>query len=397
MNNMNTIEIIKSYIRFIFVRIIQKAWKKTENTTLSNSKIEHILVFMLDAIGDMVMTTSFLRELRRNYTNAEITLVVKPAIYNLVEFCPYVNHVLTFQKIEGSLGYFLSFFKAREFVKCYLSNKIFDLAITPRWRNDSFCHAGILMYLSNARRRVAYSEHAYPEKELLDKGYDHFFTDFVPPNSEIVHEVERNLDVLRYLKCTIENDKLELWIENDDKSYADRLLKNSFQRRIILCPNSSTNTKEWDIKNYVQLLKKINQDYHFDVIVIGGKNTEKYGQYLESTFSNVYNFAGKTTLRQTIAILEKCEFFIGGDTGPMHMAAACNLSGIVISCHPIDADIDTWNSPIRFGPWRNPKMHVMQPIALPGCEHKCVKNYAHCINQITVNQVYDEIRSMLKP
>lgn len=59
------------------------------------SRIRRVLVVRLDDIGDMVLTTPFLRELRRNIPKSWITLVVKPRVYNLVETCPYVNEVLS--------------------------------------------------------------------------------------------------------------------------------------------------------------------------------------------------------------------------------------------------------------------------------------------------------------
>jgi len=60
------------------------------------SQVNRVLVVRLDEIGDVVMTTPFLRELRRRLPDAWITLVVKPAAYNLVELCPYVHEVRTY-------------------------------------------------------------------------------------------------------------------------------------------------------------------------------------------------------------------------------------------------------------------------------------------------------------
>lgn len=386
------ITIVKSYIRYLFVRSIQIAWKKKELAPAD--EVHQILVVRTDLIGDMVLTTPFLRELRRNYKYAEITLVVAPSVYNLVELCPYVNHILTFKKIEGSIGYFLSFFRAREFVKEHLSNQVFDLAITPRWFNDSFCHAGVIMYLANTRKRISYSEHSFPEKEWLDKGYDHFFTDFVPPRSEVLHVVDRSLDILRYLNASIESDDLELWTNDTDSKCAEAALQASVHRRIVLIPSASLSLKEWDINNFIKLIEKINLHHEFDFIVLGGKqNTEHYGNILENHFSNVYNLVGQSTLRQTIEIMKRCDFYIGMDTGPMHIAAAINLPGISIFCHPISGDSNDLYSPFQIGP-RKSCMKVIQPLNLPGCEHRCMKNYAHCINQITVNQVYDELQKL---
>lgn len=388
------IMIIKSYIRYIFVRIIQIAWKKKKLAPAD--EVHRILVFQLSMIGDMVLTIPFLRELRRNYVDAEITLIVRPSVYNLIELCPYVDHILTFKRIDGSIGYFLSFFKARKFVEENLLNQVFDLAITPRWHHDSFCHAGIIMYLANTRKRIAYSEHSYPEKEWLDKGYDHFFTDFIPSRCKVLHAVDRALDSLRYLNASIESDELELWTDETDRKYAEQLLVSSVHKRIVIVPSASMPYKEWDIKNFINLIEKINSHNVFDFIVLGGKsNTEHYGNILENQFQNVYNLVGKSTLRQTVEIMKKCDFYIGVDTGPMHIAAAIGLPGIAVFCHPIGGD-DAYDpcSPLQFGPWKS-CIKIILPIALPGCERRCMKNYAHCINQITTDQVYKEFQKMI--
>ena len=60
------------------------------------SRLSRVLVVRLDGIGDVVLTTPFLRELRRTLPKAWITLVVAPQVYNLVACCPYVNEVLTY-------------------------------------------------------------------------------------------------------------------------------------------------------------------------------------------------------------------------------------------------------------------------------------------------------------
>ncbi|MBO6245603.1 MAG: hypothetical protein J6N55_04890 [Anaerovibrio sp.] len=55
---------------------------------------QHILLIRLDAMGDMVLSTGFVREVRRNNPTAYITMVVNPVIYPLVYKCPYINEVL---------------------------------------------------------------------------------------------------------------------------------------------------------------------------------------------------------------------------------------------------------------------------------------------------------------
>ena len=73
------------------------------NSAAEGTSPRAILVVRLDEIGDMVMTTPFLRELRLLYPDTFITLVVKPGIAALFELCPYVNEVLTFNQSGRSL------------------------------------------------------------------------------------------------------------------------------------------------------------------------------------------------------------------------------------------------------------------------------------------------------
>ncbi|MCX5909037.1 MAG: hypothetical protein NTY64_18160, partial [Deltaproteobacteria bacterium] len=59
------------------------------------SQVQRVLILRLEEIGDVILSSPFLRELRLNLPAAWITLVVKPSVYNLVELCPYVDQVLT--------------------------------------------------------------------------------------------------------------------------------------------------------------------------------------------------------------------------------------------------------------------------------------------------------------
>ena len=213
--------IIKGIIR----RGVIKYWdcffsiKKREDNIVKN-----ILIVRTDEIGDIILTTPFFRELRRNYLDARIVLVVKPAVYNLVELCPYVNEIKCFKSKKQRFCFFSNLFHAYQFAVKELLPKNFDLAIVPRWDSDVAYFAGPLVFFSGACRRVAYSEHVSAEKEILDYGCDNYYTDLVPSRPGVVHEVERNLDVLRYLGCSIEKKDLEIWINDSDIKKAEKLL-----------------------------------------------------------------------------------------------------------------------------------------------------------------------------
>lgn len=369
-----------------------------ENKFSNNCK-KKILLIRLDEIGDVVLMTPLLREMRSNYPEADITLIVKPQVYNLVELCPYVNKVMTFDRYEGRFSFILNIIKAFRYAKEFLWKEKYDLVIVPRWDTDHY-GASFLAFFSGGIERLAYSETVNENKRLLNKGYDGFFTKVFYTNADIKHEVLRNLNWIKVLGGDIQSDDLELWCNNNDRKVSENLLSNKNDFLISVIVSAGNHKREWSSKNFRILFENLlsfNQNIKF--LFLGDeKNTRKIKNEIvsEKLNNNIIDCIGKTTLRQTVALLQKSDFFIGLDTGPMHLTAACALPGVVISCHPKTGAADHGNAPERFGPWRA-KITVLQPQkGLEGCINGCEKSYAHCINQVTVDEVVEVCNRRLK-
>ena len=60
----------------------------------------HIIIFRLDAMGDVVMTTPFFRELKRNYPNSHCTAVVQHVFRPLLVTNPFLDEILTLPEIR---------------------------------------------------------------------------------------------------------------------------------------------------------------------------------------------------------------------------------------------------------------------------------------------------------
>jgi ADP-heptose:LPS heptosyltransferase len=382
---------MKKLIRRFIISIVQEIGKlfyKYNNNIVSNN----ILLIRLDEIGDVVMMSPLLRELRRNYPIAKITLVVKPQVYNLVELCPYVDEVLIYKKVNYKFGFIWNIIKAFCFSMRYLWQRQYDLAIVPRWDDDRY-FASWIAFFSGAKQRVGYSEKVNSLKMISNYGYDGFFTGLL---NEVFlkHEVERNLAFIEYLGGKIENKGLEVWTNEDDKVFATERLQKKEERfdciRIAVFLSAGGKRKEWDVANFVLVLNRLKKSQHsVEIILLGaGENTEYYGEIVMNQCKDVNSLIGKTTLRQTIEILKGCQYYFGGDTGPMHLAAACKLDGLVLFLNRIEWRIDGLDTPERFGPWQSTLKVVQPQQPLVGCSYGCQKNYAHCINQITVDEVY---------
>ena len=124
-------QIKKSFDLSQFFNVMESAFQKSGFRDERNDNEQlNILVIRLDAIGDNVLNSGFLRELRRNYPSARITLVVNPVVYQLVELCPYVNEIVT---ISSTNNLFQWLPEAINLCDEKLWRHHFDICFVPRW------------------------------------------------------------------------------------------------------------------------------------------------------------------------------------------------------------------------------------------------------------------------
>ncbi len=365
------------------------------------SRIKWVLIIRLDQIGDVVMTTPFLRELRRNLPNAWITLVVTPVVLDLVENCPYVNEALACNwKGDRDIHRFKRHWRAWRFAKKYLQQRHFDLAILPR-RDTDQSHGAILAYFSGAHHRVGYSDNNYNEKPPYYRNNDCLLTHVLGDNT-IKHELESNLELLRFMGGNIHNDRMEIWLREEDDRFAGLMLKlhdiKSNELLIGFVPGAAHLKRMWPLANFVSLGTWLKEKYHAKIVVLGSQEEKSLGQQLMQKLKGaVVNTVGNTTLCQAAAILKRCYLYIGNDSGLMHLAAAAAVPVVEISCHPQNGLSSHQNSPKRFGPWGVPHRILQPEKATAPCSESCIahEDEAHCVRRVTVDQVKKAVAELL--
>lgn len=378
-------------------RLMRRRAKEHE---INLSQINRVLVVRLDEIGDMVLTTPFLRELRWNLPVAWITLVVKPAVYNLVELCPYVNEALMYDwSNRGRFSNLRLHGRSLQLAWRSLWQRRFDLAILPRWDADHY-HGSFLIYFSGAPWRVGYSANVSESKQQLNSGLDCLLSHTLQ-DSDPKHEIEHNLDVIRFLGGTVQGDQLELWLGEDDETFAEQVLKVNGVRvsdlLIALGLGAGSTRRMWSIDNFVEIGKWLTKEYNARIVAVGGRGEESLGEEIQKQLGNtIINIVGRTTLRQTAALLKCCHLYVGNDAGPMHLAAAAGVPVVEISCHPLCGSVIHVNSATRFGPWGVPHFVLQPEKSLPPCSDECDAAGAHCILNVSVAQVKEAAEKIMK-
>jgi ADP-heptose:LPS heptosyltransferase len=362
------------------------------------SRTQRILVVRLDAIGDVVMTTPFLRELRRNLPDARITLVVNPNTYDLVRTCPYVDEIFSFDcLVPYRWSALLLPWRALKMARAHLWQQQFDLALLPRREFDIWA-ASFLVFFSRARWRVAYSEFVSSRKHRQNPGLDRLFTHLVSDQPGSMHEVDHNLNMLRSLGATIHQDHTELWTSPECDSEVHQLFRSNGVEDgdllIGLCPGASDILKQWPAERFSEVAMRLIHHYNCKIVVLGGPADYLMGSTIApASGRSVVNLAGVTSLPQTVAIIRRCQLFITNDTGPMHIAAAVGTKVIAIfgsSCEH------------RFGPWKVGNV-ISTNLACRPCNRghvldrceRCIYDEPRCLLDLSVDTVFRQADQVL--
>jgi len=135
-------------------------------------------------------------------------------------------------------------------------------------------------------------------------------------------------------KESIERTKKDYGIKTDAKN--------------IICGISASGpTKRWDIDNYIKLFQEINSKFPCKFFLFGGKKDEILIEKVMSSVSNSVSLA-KLDLEQIIPIIAACHFYIGNDSGPLHISANLGLKCLAIFCDSPPSAYGLWNSNIKI-------------------------------------------------
>lgn len=355
------------------------------------SEWTRILVVRLDEVGDVVLTSPMLRELRRCAPAAYIELVVKPQVWNLVERCPYVDRVraLDIGIPDGLRG--LRWHAARLarhwriwlFAWQVLRPLRFDAAIVPRWDAD-YSGAVWLAYASGARYRVGYSERVSAWKRRFNRGLDRWLT-HRSRGGISGHDVERNLALLRTCWPDARIGPLELWLAPRDDDAAGQALAASTGARgplIVFAIGAGEPSRCWAAERFVALGRWLEASFGAQLLLIGGPDDVPLSEAIQAGLGrSVINLVGRTTLRQAGALLGRATLVIGNDSGPAHLAAAAGAATIVLGT----AD------PERFRPW-GVWHRMLRPARCAGQE-PCPHGASNHMADVTVEQAREAVEA----
>jgi heptosyltransferase III len=275
----------------------------------------NILLLQLKRIGDLILTTPSIAALREKFPDANLSLVVSPAVTELLPAISGIDKVYT---IRGKTN------DAFDWIALSLGRFDYCLDFT---RND---RSAFLTFLSGARKRVT-SDHPKLRMKMRAKSYNEFVD--APVGS--LHTVDYHLSLLKALGIEDASRTIRLALPETIVQQAEQLLAAAQvgDDFVIFHPGSARTEKFWEPNRWAEVIDQCAREGGIRCVITGGRSPLEQAQISAikaATKSDVVDLSGKTTLLTLAALVRKARLLVTVDSAPMHFAAAWGTPQVVL-------------------------------------------------------------------
>jgi len=347
---------------------------------------QKILILRLSAVGDVIRTLPAVKALKQYYPYSSITWVVEEPSQALLESQPEVDEVILFPRkrwvdgIKSARRIWRTIAELWKFV-LDLRRRGFDVALDFH----GILKSGLLSFFSGSPKRIGFDRRSSKECNFL------FSNVKVKLPEERVSRFQKNFALLRGLELEVKSFFPKLHIPVEDKEYVASMFHpyfTSLQRPFIaIHPGTSQKTfyKRWSPLQYAQLADRLIRELRATVIFTWGADELTWVEGIQKEMKESSVLSPQTkSLTQLGEVYRHCDLYIGGDTGPMHIASFMGIPVIVIY-GPTDPIV---NEP--FGKHRK----VRKEVGCNPCRKRSCKELT-CLKRITVDDVFKATEEIL--
>ena len=273
--------------------------------------MKKILIIQTAFLGDVILATPVVSELKRLFPEACIDFLVKKGNQSLLENNPHLNRVFTFDKSNGKWK------DIARLIKQFRAEK-YDFVINLQ----RFASSGIIAGLSKGKKIYGFKKN--PMSFLFTKKFSHEIGDGT-------HEVERNLSIIQEFgaKTLV---RPSLFPSENDKLHVSKYVKTKFY---CLAPASVWFTKQLPKHKWVELIQKLPSDEN--IYLLGAPNDNILCEDIiqSSQRKNTFSLCGELSLLQSAALMQQAEMSYVNDSGPLHLASSVNANVTAFFCSTV--------------------------------------------------------------
>jgi ADP-heptose:LPS heptosyltransferase len=332
----------------------------------------------LREVGDVIFTTPAVHALREHFPDAHITYIVEPPAADVVRSNPHIDELLVAprQHLLSEIGFGRRLRAAR-----------YDLAIDfhggPR--------ASLLTWLSGARVRVGY--------QVAGRAWMYTRRVARPRELRPRHAVQNQWDLLTTLGIAGPDAArwpVEMPVDpGASAAMADRLARAGVgltDRLVVVHVSAGNPFRRWPQRAFAALVASLaSRDPGLRVIVTSGPSErEAAGRVvaaararLAATERERVLTIGESSLAELRGLLDRAALYIGGDSGPLHIAATSAIPIVALYGPTL---------PVRSAPWRNRSLVTesveITDLACRPCDQRvCTPGDFRCLTRISPEDV----------
>jgi lipopolysaccharide heptosyltransferase I len=346
-----------------------------------------ILVLRLSAVGDVLRTLPAVKALKEYFPSSYIAWVVEEPSKTLLESQPEIDRVIFLPRKRWteemkSIGKVWKTFKEMGQFILELRKQKFDIVLDFH----GIIKSGMISFLSGSSKRIGYDRKSSREGNF-------FFSNIkVKLPKEKISRYQRNFALLKGLGLEVKDFDTRLHIPPRDKEYVESFFirLNPPLGRPSIAIHTGTNPnalfKRWMPGHYAQLADRLIRELDATVIFTWGPGELESVEAIRKEMREQSVLGPETeSLTQLGELFKHCDLYLGGDTGPMHIASLVGTSVLVIY-GPTD--------PVFHEPLGRHRK-VRKEVGCNPCRNRSCDEL-RCLKAITVDDVFLAAKDLLR-
>jgi heptosyltransferase-2 len=345
----------------------QKIWPKQAP--------ENIIVRMPNWLGDLVMAAPLLHDLRKKYLRSTITAMCQSNVAGLLKCDPNINDIYSYKKPSG----WIRRSEPTEIIESLRKGQ-YDMGVLT---TNSFSSAW-WFWRGHVANRVGFDRNC--RGLLLNKAVEE------PQNIKTQHLVLTYKELLTPMGIPISTTAPRLFVSPTEEIAAKNLLHNygiDLQKQIVIGINPGAaygSAKCWLPDRFRSVTEQLLQDPRVIVLYFGDQaGSSLVHEICQGLGPRVINMAGKTSLRELMALIQICNVLLTNDSGPMHIASALST--------PLVALFGSTNE-VRTGPYGG-GIVIHKHVECSPCYYRTCPIDFRCMKKIESDEVYQAILKQL--
>jgi heptosyltransferase II len=335
---------------------------------------KNIIVRMPNWLGDLVMATPILKDLKKAFPKARLTAMCQEPICSLLQSDSNLDELFCFHKSDGT--FFRRNVKSNVIEKLVEGEYDLGILLTHSFRSAWW------FFMGKVRNRLGFSN--FFRRPLLNLPVA------FPTNLNQMHQILVYKTLLAKLQIPLSETTPYLVLAKEELDRARELLQQrGYQKGELLiginAGASYGSAKCWLPERFREVALRLILEKNACVLFLGDDASAPLVKTIcEGLPSQAIDMAGRTTIRELSSLIHECDLLLTNDSGPMHIASALEV--------PLVALFGS-TSAVRTGP--SCGSVICKKVSCSPCFCRmCPKDF-RCMKEIQVSEVMDAISQEL--